>query len=380
MKTYVTLFLLLLLSYTNAWPQDKGVWTAFFDPDNIRGFKDASGKVMIEPKFTGFTRAIKFDQIIMGMEYTPEEGFEDYYLLKNGRQFGHDSVYYPGLTFYCESEGLIPFMAESGVGMFNGQGKIAIPAMYNDVSACRNGYIVALAGAEKKWDGEYSYWDGGINSLIDRNNKIIINNFNLEDDVDFYSAQVTDNKPTDPNRIAYKANDGKYHSFIDNKKLFTEFLEKELLANPMPDKLIAASYAKLVYWDDGSDGWIWRKNAGFIKDNFELIAQRLLEIKKPDADFLYSYPSSIQLPDDLEDEFNTYKNNCGDFNSDKHPIRKIIITHIEKDKNGNPVMAGPQAPVATKEGYAFYQESFTFLKTESGFKLVSLSLHDAEFK
>jgi len=88
----------------------------------------------------------------------------------------------------------------------------------------------------------------------------------------------------------------------------------------------------------------------------------------------------VALPDDLEEEFDLYKTNCGEFNTDKYPIYSVVITHIRKDKNGNPIPANPDAPVIRKDGLDFFQDHFTFLKTESGFKLVSMSLSDATLK
>ena len=363
MKTYVTLFLLLLLSFTNAWPQDKGVWTAFFDADYKRGFKDASGKVMIEPKFSGLTQAQKFDEIIAVMD----ADYKMYYLLKNGKEIGRDSVWTFDTSLDCEREGLIKFCGKDGsVGMFNGNGKVAIPAVYNALSSCRNGYIMALKGAEKSYwhkqeEGGCNHWSwkGGTDCLISPQNKVLVDDFNTESYIDFYSAQVSNGPSAEAVRVSYKTTDGNYLSFIDFNKQFELFLKQEILANLTPQNIMAHSYSKIIFWDDNDPGWTGQNSERFITENFDALKKSLLEMKKPSAEHWISIRDVIIGPDDMAAEFDAYLTNCGGLDTAKYPLMELIIN---------------------QEGKQFNQDYFQFLKTPEGYKLLSVTLRDGEEK
>ena len=150
--------LLLLLVNVVAKAQDR--WTAFYDEDDYRsGFKNAKGEVMITPKFMGFTAANWFDKVMAAMQDSSGI-FDSYYLLKDGTRFGKDSLYVFDMTFDCEQEGFIKFKdpITDKVGMFDEHGKVAIPAMYNDMTRFYNGVVVALTGAGiVYWDKDSSH-------------------------------------------------------------------------------------------------------------------------------------------------------------------------------------------------------------------------------
>ncbi|MES2486769.1 MAG: WG repeat-containing protein [Bacteroidota bacterium] len=355
---YKIIFLLILFQ---GYGQDN-TWTAFFDANNIRGFKDAEGKVMIEPKFSGLTHAVKFDKIIAVME---AKDYKMYYLLKNGRQIGHDSVWTLDTTLDCESEGLIKFSGKDGsVGMFNGSGKVAIPAQYNALSPCRNGYIMALKGAEKSYwhkqeEGGCNHWGwkGGTDCLINAQNKVLVENFNTESYIDFYSAQVTSTSSAEAIRVSYKTTDGNYLSFIDFNKQFEQFLKQDILTNLTPENLVAHSYTKIIFWDDNGPGWTGQTSADFITQNFDAIKKSMLEIKKPGAEYWVSIQDVIICPDDMNAQFDAYRANCGGLDTSKYPLMEIIINH---------------------EGKQFSQDNFQFLKTRDGYKLLSVTLRDGK--
>ncbi|WHT39712.1 hypothetical protein QNH98_03240 [Myroides sp. mNGS23_01] len=79
------------------------------------------------------------------------ESWKNYYLTKEGRSVGVDSLYIFDNGSDCESEGFIRFRDSKTdqAGMFNSKGDIAIPAVYNDLTRVRNGMIIGLKGAEK---------------------------------------------------------------------------------------------------------------------------------------------------------------------------------------------------------------------------------------
>lgn len=83
----------LLLGSTIVEAQNNKTWFAFWDKDNyLRGFKDSNGVIKIEPRYMGLTTALKFNNIIEVMEES-NASLSSYYLLKNGKKLGTDSLY-----------------------------------------------------------------------------------------------------------------------------------------------------------------------------------------------------------------------------------------------------------------------------------------------
>lgn len=197
MKKIIIIFTFLVLN-CSVFAQNKDTWISFWDKDTTHiGFKDKTGNIKIQPKFFSLTIANKFDDIIAVAEETPEN-WKSYYLTKSGKIVGRDSLYIYDNGFDCENEGFIRFKdpKTEKMGMFNGDGKIVIPAEYSDLTRVRNGMIVVLKGAEKYTDpsGEHFSWGGGTENLIDLNNKILIENFSNNDELNFYSVEKSKEK------------------------------------------------------------------------------------------------------------------------------------------------------------------------------------------
>lgn len=173
--------------------QSADTWTSFWNKDRTRvGFKDKNGVVKIAPKFTEFVTARKFENII-GVSENRNGKWDGYYLTKQGRIVGSDSLYIFDNSPDCENEGFIRFRDRKTdkAGIFNKKGDIVIPAIYNDLTKVRNGMIIALKGAEKKYleGDEYYSWVGGQEVLIDTKNTILIENFKLDNDVNFFTLE-----------------------------------------------------------------------------------------------------------------------------------------------------------------------------------------------
>ena len=117
------------------------------------------------------------------------------------------------------------------MGMFNSDGKIVIPAVYNNLTKARNGLIVALKGAiKKKFDEEHYGWTGGKELLIDTTNKVLVENFEYENDYDlnFYSVQKSKEPNKDLARENFHGINGQYYSFINYDKEFKLWLKNTL--------------------------------------------------------------------------------------------------------------------------------------------------------
>ena len=64
MNRLLFVFTFLFLNFS-VFAQNNDIWTSFPNKDTtLIGFKDKNGVIKIEPKFTGFTTAQKFENII----------------------------------------------------------------------------------------------------------------------------------------------------------------------------------------------------------------------------------------------------------------------------------------------------------------------------
>ncbi len=342
-------------------------WTVFWgEGSGLMGFKDHNGKIQIEPKYTGFTTAKKFDKIVAVMEENNGKS-EAYYLTKSGKKVGRDSIYLFDNGPDCECEGFIRFRDKKTdkAGTFNGKGEIAIPADYNDLTNARNGLVAALKGAKKKCLAEndpsgceHFTWVEGKEYLLDINNQIIIENFKNSSRLNFFSLKIENEPARDAIRQNFLGVDGKYYSFIDYEKEFREWLNSSLLNQPSKEKLIQNSYNKIYFWKE-PEGWISEVNNQFINRNYRLIVDRLTEIKKKNSDYFISIdglnPFIYEGP-----EFAEYFNNCGEPKEWKYPVMSVVINH--KTKNDS------------------YQDQFEFLKTENGYRLISAAIKNRNSK
>lgn len=362
--TLLILFLLLFSSFANAQKDDD--WLAFWDEENyLRGFKDKNGVVKIEPKFMGFTTALKFKNVIAVMEES-NDTITSYYLLKNGKKFGTDSLYVWDNSFDCESEGFIRFRDSKSdkVGFFDSLGTVVIPALYDDASPFRNGLAVAISGAKKIcWEGgEYSKenpcehwnWSGGKSFLIDKKNNILIDNFEHLTEIDLYSMQINDSPSEDSTKETFKSINGKFYSFINFEKHFRAWLFDSLLTNLNKETLVSNSYDKINYWADSS-GWVFEVSKSFIDKNYAALEPTLLELKKETADYFISIDGLNPYIYDFI-EFEQYFDDCGNAKIWKHPVMHIVINHRANDD--------------------FYQNHFDFLKTDDGYKLTSITIRN----
>jgi hypothetical protein len=345
-----------------SWGQNTNSWTAFWNNDTtLIGYKDKNGIVKIEPKFMGFTVAKKFDEIIAAMENVNGK-YESYYLTKSGKIIGKDSLHIFDNGADCENEGFIRFRDKitDKVGIFNRNGDIAVPAEYNDLSRVRNGMIIGLKGAKKKnWDGgEHYSWTGGKEILIDTANKVLVDNFNHDNDINFYSLKVTSKPVSDPIRQNFKTNNGQYFSFINYEKEFNAWIKSLLLESLTKTILINATFEEVTFWKE-PDGWTTESKMSFIDRNFEIIKSKLLQLNSKDCDYnicneglsLYIYKS---------DKYKNFFNNCGESKDWIYPIKNIVISYMDKKD--------------------LVQDHFDFLRTDQGYKLISVTIRKGEVK
>lgn len=360
MKLYILTFFTTISSLTLL-GQSNDTWTSFWNKDTtLLGYKDKNNVVKIEPKFTGFTSATKFENII-GVTEEKNGKWSSYYLTKQGRIVGRDSLHLFDNGSDCESEGFIRFRDHKTdkAGMFNNNRDIVISAIYNDLTRVRNGMIIALKGAEKKYweDGEHYSWIGSQEFLIDTNNNILIDNFKLDDKLNFFTLEKTNNPHPDTTRKSFLAKDGSYYSFVDFENEFRQWITTELQNNLTLERLINISYDTITCESMG--GWAKTNKKKLITDNFTILKNGLLEILQPKTEYFIS--SNGLNPFMFEGvEFEKYFNNCGESKDWIYPTMSIIISHGDKKD--------------------FTQKHYEFLRTDNGYKLICLTIRNEKMK
>lgn len=362
MKILTLAFLLTLLGVSVS-GQSNDTWVAFWNKDTtLIGYKDKNGVVKIEPKFqSGFTSASKFDNIIAVAEEVNQH-WKFYYLTKSGRIVGRDSLYIFDNGSDCESEGFIRFRdtKTDKVGMFNRNGDIVIPAEYNAMTRVRNGLIIALKGATKKfWEGgEHYSWIGGSEILMDTSNKILIDSFKNSGNINFFSLLVSAQPNPDTIRQNFKTTSGKYFSFVDFDKEFRVWLKTSLLDNFTKETIMNSSYKEITFWKQPI-GWTSENKNSFIDRNYDLIKAKLLQLNLKDCDYNI-FDEGLNPFIYESDEYKNYFNNCGESKDWVYPIKDIVISYDEEK--------------------GIVQDHFEFLRTDNGYKLISLTIRKGEIE
>jgi len=357
-------YLLVLLLLPNlSLAESSDPWFAFWDKTTeLKGFKDKDGKIQIIPKFVGLTSAIKFRDIIAVME-EKDGNYTSYYLLKDGKRVGVNDTYVSDMAFDCESESMIRFRDHSNekVGFLDSDGHIAIPALYSDASAFRNGMAVALKDAKRIcWEGgeytkanecEHWQWKGGKTTLINKMGKVLVDNFDLKRKIDWFSLSISDSASEDDKIVSFKAVNEKYYNFNDTMKVFEYWLNSYFMVNPTKRKLVENTFSEITYWSD-KDGWIADTNTLFIERNFEILNKELSWVKQTkDYSILVDGLNQFIFNSEL---YQKYYDDCGNANTWQYPVLSLLVNH--KTKNDD------------------YQNAFDFLKTDSGYKLISITI------
>jgi hypothetical protein len=364
MKNYFnTSLLIFILLPSILFSQDKDVWKSYIDVNTgLYGFKDMDGNIKVEPKYLGFMIAQKFSDITAVME----EDNSSYYITKSGNHIGKDSVFIFDNGFECESEGFIRFRdpKTQKVGIFNASGKVIIPAEYEVLTKMINGLTIGLKGANKYYPNndstdEHWGWDGGTFYLIDTSNNILVNAFPYDLNLDFHSLKIEDNHSQDICRESFPGITGKYYTFINSEKLFNDWFHNDFLKHLSKEGILKNSYSIIVHWSE-EERWVSKNSKDFIDNNYDLINSKLSELENGYTDYFYSIEDFLIVTDENRNEFDKYLDNCGQLKSTQYQIINVLIDHKVEDDNN--------------------QDSFTFFKTENGFKLIDISIQDAHLK
>lgn len=370
--------------------QSKDSWIRFYDTiTNLSGYKDLNGNIKISPKFENFTRADTFYNIIAVQEKV-DSSYKSYYLLKNGRKVGQDSVFMFDFTYDCESEEKILFKdkKKDRVGFFDKKGMAIIPAIYNAASPFRNGLAIALKNAKRKcWgenedtlDCEHWSWIGGETVLINDKNEVLIDSLTEDpSNINWYSLKINDPNVDTSIWVSIKGGKGKTYSFINYKKEFTKwFYSTFLLAlnTSNSNNLKELLFSENTFWTN-ENGWTSLSNNEFLnrfpksitKERFQETNFKKLSINDEDL-------NSMIFEGKLYKVFFTA---CGSHNNEKYPAFEVMLTYFKKRLKQSKSQTEDKLKHSEVSGFynkyeIDYQEHFEFIRTVTGYKLLSVSL------
>lgn len=273
-------FFIALFITSTIYGQEKDYLIQFSDSsEEISGYKDTHGNIVFPLKFQfAFMRADTFHNIIAVSERT-NKALKMYYLLRDGRKVGYDSVYMFDFTFDCENEEKIRFEEpkHGRVGFLNKDGKVIIPALYNAATPFYNGIAMALQGARKEcWGGtkedttdcEHWSWTGGDCMLINDKNEILVDSLdgNSMRNINWYSLQKNNPAVDTSLYITLKGTNGNTYSFLDYDKEFKKWFYNDFmksLATANMDTIRNNCFSKITYWDNKL-GWVSLANDSFL--------------------------------------------------------------------------------------------------------------------
>lgn len=381
MGKYVLIVVLFFSRFISFSQNENENWMLFRDANDseLIGYKDSKGNVKIKPKFTFITSALVFKNIIPVFEKTNITDKKDYnttryYLLKNGKKVGTDSLYVHDFTLDCESEDKIRFRDHKTdkVGFFDKNGNVKIPAIYNDARRFYNGLALVIKDGKRMcWDNtefsdknqcEHWSWEGNVQLINDRN-ELISEHIDLEknQNIDWYSLQINPKQINESN-IVFDGKDGNRYVFSNAKKefetwLYTNFLKKtdqsDFLNNCF-DHITVSKNGNLVSKEFGNSkfkeyAWTIDTKEDFYTNNKTFIAKiiTIISLKKSDIN-LSTELSPILFKYEDNPSFFDY---CGEYLNEKFPFFKVYITR----SNGS------------------IQYALGFIRTNEGYKLIEIS-------
>ena len=365
---YRTLILLSLFISNCVVAQPGNVGVRFDDKKTeLSGYKDSRGNIMIPAKFGDFTRADTFHNIIAVQEEAGDK-YRSYYLLKDGRTVGKDSVYVFDFTYDCENEGKILFKdyKTNRVGFLNKDGQVIIPAMYNDAHSFYNGISLTIRNAKKKcWgDGEDTLscehwsWSGGEVCSINEKNEVLIKWDDNYGYLNWHSMKVNDPHADSSLYEMVKGTTGDSYSFLNYEKEFeqwfhTRFLPAILSKNA--ERIKQLCLPEITCWYD-KGGWKSKSTSRFLQayppsllyDHFRDISRRSESV------FITYGDIGLIKNEHLNARF---RNACGEHFKERYPVFEVVKTF----KN-------------SKSAGGEYQEHLSFVRTDEGYRMFNVSL------
>jgi hypothetical protein len=360
--------ILMFLLYSPVYGQKKNDWYSFADKNtHLTGYKDKRGNIKIPAKFGGLTSALVFRDVIAVYE---DKSGKSYYLLKNGKKFGTDSLYVYDNSYDDLHEGKIRFRDKKTdkVGFFNKNGAIVIPAKYNDARPFYNGLaLVVHNGKRVCMDGgafnpakpcEDWSWDG-ITAIIDIHNKILADDIKYEEteNIDWNSFKITNSLPDTTIFTGFKTPDNKFCTFLNFEKEFTKWFYKNYLSNINIEIFSANCYKEVMVENrfESMKGKLYTKSS--FKKYYQTIVMKEMESIKLNKVETEIFDEELNPYDFNDKNFSIFYANDGEPDKQKYPVFNVICTYTQYNKKLD------------------YQQQFFFIRTTKGYKLYQIALN-----
>ncbi len=311
------------------------------------------------------------------------EKTSQYYLLKSGKKVGLDSVYVFDWYYDCEQEGKIRFQDHkiNRVGFMDKNGIPIIPAIYNYAYPFRNGLTIVCSGAslkcmDEREDGDTTNcevygWVGGIEQIINEKNEILIDSFDQGyRNLNWYSLRMNMPNPDTSLYYTVTGRQGIAYSFVDYNKEFTQWFYSTFIPSLSEAGNVRDQLFEKVRTHMKGEGWVSHDRDAFL-DQFPaaLTSQRFQtnQLKKISMGQTYFFQFSCD-----KSIFKKFNNVCG-YQRDRFPAYSVSVKYNKLSW-----------PPPTKDNKASleprivfdYREDFEFLRTESGYRLISASFRN----
>ena len=369
------LLLLFFVIFPHSSPaQTPEPWIRFCDSTKLCGYKDLQGNIKVPAIYNHFLSSPDtFFNIVAVSENTMS-----YYLLKNGKKVGKDSVYTFDWYYDCEREGKILFRDHklNRVGFLDKNGLPIIPAIYCYASPFRNGLAVVGSGAFLKcWDEvedttncEHLGWVGGVTLLINEKNEILVDSLDLGyRNLNWYSLRINMPNPDTNLYFTVTGRQGITYSFVDYNKEFTQWLNQVFIPS-LRQEVTVPNYLfdEVTTWIEGQ-GWVHLdKNVFLDMFPFALTSQRF---QTNAIKYISTGPTGFNNFIYATPLYRKYYDVCG-FENDRFPVYNLIINY-NKLRQPPPT---PDEAGKVKSTYVLdYQDHFEVLRTENGYRLISAS-------
>lgn len=347
--------------------QAKNDWYYFRDKKTgLIGYKDARGNIKIPAKFSGLTGQLVFRDIIAVYE---EKTGESYYLSKNGKKFGIDSLYVWDNSYDDVTEGKIRFRDKKTdkVGFFDKSGKVVIPALYDDARPFHNGLALVTYNGKRKcpdgknYDGknpcEEWYWSGKT-AIINIHNQIIANNINIDqtENIDWFTLKITDKKPDTTLYNSFKTKNGQYYSFLNHKKEFNKWFFGKYLAN-LNNSSISNNCFRSIMTQGLFAGQLrkdYSKNH-FLSDYKGLLINLMTAIKAIKVE-THVFPEDLNSYIYTKKAYPEFYNAEHELDIDKYPVFNVVTTNYTSDRK------------------TMSQNQFAFVRINGSYQLIEVDL------
>lgn len=304
------------------------------------------------------------------LDTTDGTKYRHYYKLTNRRVVGEDSVYSFDAIDDCESDGKIRFRDRitDKAGFFDNNGKVVVPAIYNDVSRFQNGMAMVIKDAKRVgWNGEdckkggceHWLWTGGSEMLINSRNEVLVDKFEVDGApvINWYSVQVSEMPADTSLYCSVKGVNGKWYVFLDYQKEFDKwFREKYLAASVDLAKLREFAHDSLVSSLPDDQEWMRMSGDEFIQKCGSRLTARLQPIRDHQIS-IFTGLTMFGLNPYIHTgpSFEPFFDGCIPGDAGRYPAFDVTSNFIDKS------------------GKLDYQEQYSFLRTGSGYKLIGVS-------